>query len=283
MKPAAFAYRAPASVEEALALLEANREAKLLAGGQSLVPVLNFRLASPPLLIDLNRIAALAGVREAADGTLAIGAMTRHRAIETSELVRRANPLLAAAMPYVAHAQIRNRGTIGGSLAHADPAAELPAVCLACDAQMLIRHTRGTRRVAAHEFFTGFFSTALTGAEVLVEVRFPAWPPERRAGFAEVSRRHGDFALAGVALTADVKDGRCERARIALFGAEDLPRLARADMLLQQPLDAKRIAEAARAVAAGSQPRADHHASAEYRRELVEVLVRRALEQALAS
>jgi CO/xanthine dehydrogenase FAD-binding subunit len=279
VKPAAFAYRAPGSVEEALSLLEANREAKLLAGGQSLVPVLNFRLASPALIIDLNRIGALAGIREEADGTLAIGAMTRHRAIEKSERVHRANPLLAAAMPHIAHAQIRNRGTLGGSLAHADPAAELPAVCLACDAQMVIQHAGGTRRLAAGEFFTGFFSTALAPTEVLVEIRFPAWPSERRAGFAEVSRRHGDFALAGVALTADLENGRCARARIALFGAEDVPRL----VVLDEPLDTKRIADAARAMAARSQPRADHHASAEYRRELIEVLVRRALEQALAS
>ncbi|MFN2645090.1 MAG: xanthine dehydrogenase family protein subunit M, partial [Burkholderiales bacterium] len=191
MKPAAFAYRAPASVEEALALLEANAGAKLLAGGQSLVPVLNFRLASPPVLIDLNRIAALAGIREEPDGTLAIGAMTRHRAVERSALVRRANPLLAAAMPYIAHAQIRNRGTLGGSLAHADPAAELPAVCLACDAELVIQSRHGARRVAAKDFFTGFFTTALGPAEVLVAIRFPAWPAERRAGFAEVSRRHG--------------------------------------------------------------------------------------------
>ena len=279
MKPAAFAYRAPASIQEALALLEANREAKLLAGGQSLVPVLNFRLASPALIIDLNRIGALAGIREEADGTLVIGAMTRHRAIEKSEQVRCANPLLALAMPHIAHAQIRNRGTIGGSLAHADPAAELPAVCLACDAEMAIQHAGGTRRLAAGAFFSGFFSTALKPTELLAEVRFPAWPAQRRAGFAEVSRRHGDFALAGVALTADVDNGRCERARIALFGAEDVPRL----VPLEQPLDEKRIADAARAIAAGSQPRADHHASAEYRRELIEVLVRRALEQALAS
>jgi len=279
VKPAAFAYRAPGSIEEALALLETNHEAKLLAGGQSLVPVLNFRLANPALLIDLNRIGALAGIREEVDGTLVIGAMTRHRAIEKSELVRRTNPLLALAMPHIAHAQIRNRGTIGGSLAHADPAAELPAVCLACDAEMVIQHPRGTRRVSAGDFFTGFFSTALERTEVLVEIRFPAWPAHRRAGFAEVSRRHGDFALAGVALTADVGNGRCERVRIALFGAEDAPRL----VLLDQPVDAKRIADAARAIAASSQPRADHHASAEYRRQLIEVLVRRALEQALAS
>jgi aerobic carbon-monoxide dehydrogenase medium subunit len=272
VKPAAFAYRAPASVEEALALLEGNPDAKLLAGGQSLVPVLNFRLASPPLLVDLNRIGSLAGIREEADGTLVIGAMTRHRAIEKSALVRRANPLLSAAMPFIAHAQIRNRGTMGGSLAHADPAAELPAVCLACDAELVIQSERGMRRVAAKDFFVGFFTTALEPAEVLVSIRFPAWPAHRRPGFAELSRRHGDFALVGVALTVDVKEGRCERARIALFGAEDAPRLVNADVPLH-----------ARAIAAAASPRADHHASAAYRRELIEVLTRRALEQAIAA
>jgi len=283
VKPAAFAYRAPASVEEALALLAANTEAKLLAGGQSLVPVLNFRLASPPLLIDLNRIGALSGIREETDGSLVIGAMTRHRTIEKSELVRRGNPLLSMAMPHIAHAPIRNRGTIGGSLAHADPAAELPAVCLACDAELALQHRRGTRRVPPGDFFTGFFSTALQPAEVLVSIRFPAWTAHRRAGFAELSRRHGDFAIVGVALTVDINDGRCERARIALFGAEDAPRLANADMLLHRTLDARSIGEAARAIAAAAQPRADHHASAEYRRELIEVLTRRALAQAIAT
>jgi CO/xanthine dehydrogenase FAD-binding subunit len=283
VKPAAFAYRAPASVEEALALLAENADAKLLAGGQSLVPVLNFRLAAPALLIDLNRIGALAGMREEADGTLVIGAMTRHRAIEKSELVRRVNPLLALAMPYIAHAQIRNRGTIGGSVAHADPAAELPAVCIASDAEMVIQHERGTRRVGAPDFFTGFFSTALEPSEVLVSIRFPAWPAQRRSGFAELSRRHGDFAIVGVALTVDLDHGRCQRARIALFGAEDAPRLVNTDALLQRPLDARAISEAARSIAATAKPRSDHHASAEYRRELIEVLTRRALEQAIGT
>jgi carbon-monoxide dehydrogenase medium subunit len=283
VKPAAFAYRAPENVEEALALLEANHGAKLLAGGQSLVPVLNFRLASPPLLVDLNRIGGLVGIREEPDGTLAIGAMTRHRAVEKSALVRRANPLLWTAMPHIAHAQIRNRGTIGGSLAHADPAAELPAVCLACDAELVIQSRRGTRRVATTDFFVGFFSTALDPAEVLLAVRFPAWPAERRAGFVEVSRRHGDFAIVGVALTVDLKGGRCQRARIALFGAEDSPRLVNSDVLLDRPLEPRLFAEAARTIAAGANPRADHHASAEYRRELIEVLTHRALEQAIAT
>jgi aerobic carbon-monoxide dehydrogenase medium subunit len=286
MKPAAFDYRAPQSLNEALAMLDAHAAtAKLLAGGQSLLPVLNFRLASPALLIDLNRIPTLAGIREDADGSLVIGAMTRNRALERSELVRRANPLLHAAMPYIAHAQIRNRGTLGGSLSHADPAAELPAVCLACDARISITNKIRTRTVAAADFFTGFFSTALEPNEILTEVRFAAWPAARRAGFVELSRRHGDFALVGVALTMDLDaTGRCNDARIAVFGAEDGPKLMgeSAQALRGHVPDAKVIAEAARLAAARTVARADHHASAEYRTELVEVLTRRALQQALA-
>lgn len=263
MRPAAFDYRAPRSVPEALELLRANPDAKLLAGGQSLVPVLNFRLAAPPLLIDLNRIAALAGIREDAEGGLAIGAMTRNRDIEKSELVRRRNPLLHAAMPYIAHAPIRNRGTIGGSLAHADPAAELPAVCVACEATMTLAGSRGERVVAASDFFRGLFTTALEADEILTAVRFPAW---RARGFAflEVSRRHGDFAIVGVAAVDD---------RVVIFGAEDAPRLF--------ALGGKSPADAARLAAKEIEPRSDHHASADYRRELVEVLTRRALTQAM--
>ena len=286
MKPAAFDYRAPASLEEALAILDANAGgAKLLAGGQSLVPVLNFRLASPSLLIDLNRIAALAGIREQPDGSLVVGAMTRNRALETSAAVRRANPLLHAAMPHIAHAQIRNRGTIGGSLAHADPAAELPAVCLACDARLSLASPVGERTLAARDFFTGFFSTALKANEILTRIHFPPWPAARRAGFLEFSRRHGDFALAGVALALDIDAaGRCGDARIALFGAEDVPRLMTesAQALRGHVPDAKKMAKAARIARERIVARADHHASAEYRSELVEVLTRRALEQALA-
>ncbi len=286
MKPAAFDYRAPSSLEEALGILDAHAgTAKLLAGGQSLVPVLNFRLATPGLLIDLNRIPALAGICEQPDGSLIVGAMTRNRALETSAVVRRANPLLHAAMPHIAHAQIRNRGTLGGSLAHADPAAELPAVCLACNALLCIASRESGRTLEAGDFLTGFFSTALQANEILTEVRFPAWPAARRAGFVEFSRRHGDFALVGVALTMD-RDGagRCTAARIVIFGAEDVPRLMSesAQALQNEVPDAKRIAEAARIAGARVVARGDHHASAEYRTELVEVLTRRALEQALA-
>jgi aerobic carbon-monoxide dehydrogenase medium subunit len=284
VKPTAFDYRAPATLGEALALLKANiGTAKLLAGGQSLMPVLNFRLASPGLLIDLNRIPSLAGIREEADGSLTVGAMTRNRSLERSPVIRRAIPLLHAAMPYIAHVQIRNRGTIGGSLAHADPAAELPAVCVACDAEFSLAGANGERVLKAEEFFVGLFSTALADDEILTSIRFPAWPPSRRSAFLEVSRRRGDFAVVGVALTLDLDpSGRCAAARIVVFGAADRPQLVResAALLQGKSLDADLIRTAASAAAASITPRSDHHASAEYRGELVEVLTRRALEQA---
>jgi CO/xanthine dehydrogenase FAD-binding subunit len=268
VKPAAFDYQAPRSIEEALSLLQKHAgDAKLLAGGQSLVPVMNFRLATPALLIDLNRISGLAGIREEADGSLVIGAMTRNRQIEKSDIVRKLNPLLHRAMRYIAHAQIRNRGTIGGSLAHADPAAELPAVCVACEARLTIVGPRGERTVPAAEFFRGLFTTALEPDELLTAVRFPAWPAARKFAFLEVSRRHGDFAIVGVAVLVDDA-----AARVVVFGAEDAPRVF--------VFSGKSAAEAGRLAARGVTPRSDHHASTEYRRELVEVLTRRALEAA---
>ena len=266
MKPAPFEYRAPRTLSEAIALLTEHADtAKLLAGGQSLVPVLNFRLASPGVLIDLNRIPELTGIRETAEGGLEIGAMTRSRAIERSDVVRRANPLLFEAMPFIAHAQIRNRGTLGGSLAHADPAAELPAIALVCEAELRVQGPDGKRTVPAAGFFQGLFTTALAPDEILTSVRFPAWPAGRRHAFLEVSRRHGDFAIVGV---AGLVDGA--GARVAVFGAEDTPRLVRGT-----PAELPRLA------AQTLHPRGDHHASAEYRRELVEVLTRRALDKAM--
>lgn len=261
-------------------LAQHGAAAKLLAGGQSLVPILNFRLAAPQVLIDLNRIDGLADIELLADGTLTIGAMTREAAIEESALVRRANPLLAAVSPYIAHPQIRNRGTIGGSLAHADPAAELPAVCVASDALLDLLSARGRRTVAAGDFFRGVFATALAADEMIERIRFPAWPVGRRCGFREFARRHGDFALVGVAALVDLDDAlRCRQAHLVAFGVGDRPeRLAAADAQLAGAfLDAATIARAAGAAARGVTPRADHHASSEYRRELVEVMARRAL------
>lgn len=285
MKPAAFDHVAPETLDQALALLvKHGDDAKILAGGQSLVPVLALRLASPSWLIDLNRIASLSGIRRLDSGELAIGALTRHRMVERSNVVALANPLLAAAMPWIAHVQIRNRGTIGGSLAHADPAAELPAICVACDAILVAQSQRGRREIAAADFFKGMFETALAADELLVEIRFPEWPAGRAHGFLEVARRHGDFAICGIAATVDFNQiGSISDSRIVAFGVNDRPvRLAAAERAL---IGTKGTSGAIRAVAAaasaGLSPRNDHHASSEYRLELAQVLTRRALIQAM--
>src|SRR2546428_2597983 len=212
MKPAPFAYHAPTGLDQALALLaEHGPEAKPLAGGQSLVAAMNFRLAQPAVLVDLNRVAGLDGIAVAPEGGLSLGAMTRQRALERDPLVARQAPLLAEAMPHVAHPQIRNRGTLGGSLAHADPAAELPAVMVALEARIRLRSRKAERWLSAEDFFVGLFATALQPGELLVEVALP--PPGPRTGWAfeEVSRRHGDFALVGVAAVVQLNsDGRCQ-------------------------------------------------------------------------
>jgi carbon-monoxide dehydrogenase medium subunit len=287
MKPAAFDYHRPDSLDEALALFsELGADAKPLAGGQSLVPAMNFRLARPGVLVDLNRIESLAGIEETADGGLRIGAMTRQRAVERSPAVARRAPLLADAMPWIAHPQIRNRGTIGGSLAHADPSAELPAVMLALDARIVVRSRAGARTIAASEFFTGILSTALEPTELLTAVELP--PPREHAGaaFVEVARRHGDYALVGVgAVIVLDRGGACSEARVALLSIGDTPVLARAAMavLAGQRPGATAIEEAARAAAERDvDPPADIHASSAYRRHLTRVLVGRALRSALA-
>lgn len=286
MKPAPFAYHRPETVDEALAVLAAHGPgAKPLAGGQSLIPAMNFRLAQPAVLVDLNRIAALASVREETDD-LRIGTMTRQRTVERDPLVRRRAPLLAEALPHVAHAQIRNRGTLGGSVAHADPAGEIPAVLLALEARFDLRGPGGTRTVPAERFFTGLFETALAPAELLVEIAIPAMPARTGWAFLEVARRHGDYALAGVAATVTLDDaGRCRAARIALLGVGEGPVLARraAKSLAGEPPTDKLLREAAGAAAAKDiDPPGDIHASAAYRRQLVGVLTRRALERAVA-
>ncbi|MGH7312443.1 MAG: FAD binding domain-containing protein, partial [Candidatus Rokuibacteriota bacterium] len=228
MKPPTFDYLAPTSLDETLALLgELGERAKPLAGGQSLVPLLSFRLVRPQHVVDLNGVAALAGIRED-DGHLVIGAMTRQRAVETSALVRTRCPLLAQAMPQIGHAQIRNRGTIGGSLAHADPAAELPAVVAALQGELVIRSARGRRVLKPEQFFVGYLSTAAEPTELLVEVRLPVVPARTGTAFLEVSRRHGDFALVGVAATVTLDEaGVCTASAIALTGVGSTPVVAR--------------------------------------------------------
>jgi CO/xanthine dehydrogenase FAD-binding subunit len=286
MKPAPFEYHRPASTDEALALLaEHGYDAKLLAGGQSLVPAMNFRLAQPAVLIDLNRIRTLDYVARV-DGGLRIGAMTRQATTERHPLVAAHAPLLAETLPFVAHAQIRNRGTVGGSIAHADPAGELGAVMLSLGARFYLRGPNGTRDVEASEFFTGLFGTALEADEMLTEVEIPSAAPRTGWAFDEVSRRHGDYALAGMCAAVEVDaDGRCTAARIALLGVGDAPLLAReaaAALVGQAPTDDAIRAAADIASQRDIDPPGDIHATPAYRRALTEVLVRRVLPRAFA-
>ncbi|HXF94463.1 MAG TPA: xanthine dehydrogenase family protein subunit M [Gemmatimonadales bacterium] len=281
MKPAPFEYHRPDTVDEALALLaEYGGDARALAGGQSLVPAMNFRLARPRVLVDLNRLDSLSYVRAEAEG-LHLGAMTRQRAVERSEVVRRDAPLVAEAIPFVAHPQIRSRGTVGGSVAHADPAAELPAVLLALGARFQARSRATHRWIAAGEFFTGLFATALAPDELLTDLVIPPRRPRTGWAFAEVSRRHGDYALAGAAaeVTLDQR-GDVAGARIALLSVGDGPVLAREGgaTLTGSAPSPEAIGAAAHAAATRDiDPPSDIHASAAYRRHLARVLVRRVL------
>jgi CO/xanthine dehydrogenase FAD-binding subunit len=284
MKPPKFEYLAPASLDEALALLaERGDEAKVLAGGQSLVPLLNFRLVRPGYLIDLNDIPGLAYIRQE-NGHVAIGALTRQRALETSDLIRERVPLLADAMPQIGHVQIRNRGTIGGSLAHADPAAELPAVVAALDGELVVRGASGQRVLRPDEFFLAYLTTALDPTELLVEVRLPVVPPRTGTAFLEVSRRHGDFALVGVAASVTLDDaGVCTGCAIALIGVGSAPFVARAaaQRLVGSRPTTEVLEDVGRLAAADLSPDGDLHASSQYRRHVAGVLTRRALTRAV--
>ena len=280
MKPAPFGYLAPTSRDEALdALHRYGAEAKVLAGGQSLVPLLAMRLARPAVLIDLNRARDLAYIRPWRGG-LAIGAMTRQRAVESDPRVAARLPLLRAAVHWIGHPQIRARGTIGGSLAHADPAAELPAAALVHDARFVLAGRRGERVVSAREFFTGYLSTALEPTELLTEIRFPAMPAGAGWAFNEIARRHGDFALVGVAgLLVGDADGRCTEARLAFVGVSHGPvRVTDAEQaLLGRRVDPAAAAEVAAIVRASLDPDGDIHASGRYRRHVAGEMVSRAL------
>src|SRR5689334_3602058 len=225
MKPAPFEYYAPAGRAEALALLaEHGGEAKILAGGQSLVPTMNFRLAQPAILVDLNGVADLFGIRAGADGGVVIGAMTRQRTVERSALIAECAPLVAETMPHIAHPQIRNRGTFGGSLAHADPAAELPALAVALDAQMRAQSQSGERLIPAAEFFLGIFTTALEPEEILAEILIPPLPARTGTAFEEMARRHGDYALAGAAAVVTLgDDGTVSGGKLVFFSIADGP------------------------------------------------------------
>lgn len=285
MKPAPFRYLAPTSLEEALdALSTYGYEAKLLAGGQSLIPTMNFRLSQPGVLIDLNRIPSLGYIEENADSGLRIGAMTRQRQVEQSTLVAARAPLLTAAMPLIAHVQIRNRGTVGGSLAHADPAAELPAVVAALGGALVVRGQGGEREIAVADFYIGLFATDLAADEILTEIVLP--PKAQRSGFAvqEIARRHGDYALAGVAVHVEMDEAqRCTEARLAFFSVGEGPVMATgaAELLRGERPTAAMIADAARhAAMVELDPPSDIHASALYRRHLAQILGRRALLEA---
>ncbi|RMF24154.1 MAG: xanthine dehydrogenase family protein subunit M [Deltaproteobacteria bacterium] len=284
MKPAAFEYVAAASLDEAIsALAGSDGEGKVIAGGQSLVPLLNMRLARPALLVDLNRVAGLDGIREE-NGSVVIGALTRQRDVELSALVAERQPLLHAATRFIAHPQIRNRGTVGGSIAHADPAAEYPAVAIALGAEMTVRGPDGARQVSAEDFFVSYLTTCLDTAEVLTEVRFPALPAGAGWGFVEFARRAGDFALAGAAVTLESDSGAIKNPRIALFGVGPTPfRATATEQLLAGERPNNTLIEAAgnKAYDEVEDPLSDVHASADYRKHLAGVMVRRALKQAI--
>ena len=279
MKPPVFDYIAATSVEGAVAALAgAGGEAKILAGGQSLVPMLNFRLLRPALLVDINRIAGLAYIEEAADH-IRVGALTRHYQLETSGFIARHLPVVACAMTHVAHLAIRNRGTIGGSLSHADPAAELPMLALLLDAEFHIASPAGKRVAAARDFFLDALTVALDTAEMLTEIVLPKLPPQTGWGFEEVARRHGDFALAAAAATLTVADGAIRQARIALTGVGPTAlRAAEAEaMLTGHAPDGALVDRVIDAVRSVISPETDLHASSDYRRHLAGVLTGRVL------
>lgn len=281
MKPPAFAYTRPETLGEALNLLAQDGEAKILAGGQSLVPILNFRLAAPTMLVDINRLPGLNRIAFSPDG-LRLGALVRWRMLENSAIAA-ANPAIALAVRHVAHYQIRNRGTVGGSCAHADPAAEFPAVALLCDAEFIIQRRTGTRVLCADEFFCGALTTALEPDEMVTEICFPPWPRSRRAGFAELAPRTGDFAYAGIAAFLDCDAaGVCIEAGIVAFGGPDRPqRLRRVEATLaSRPINDAVIRAAADIAKAEVVTHTDSHATADYRRALMAVLTERALTDA---
>jgi CO/xanthine dehydrogenase FAD-binding subunit len=285
MKPAPFEYFAPTTVDEALAhLAEHGYDAKVLAGGQSLVPMMNFRLVQPAVIVDINNLNELFYIRESDDGGLRIGAMARHNQVETSSLVADRAALISDAMPHIATVQVRSRGTFGGSIAHADPAAELTAVSVALEGSFLLRSRNGERWVPANEFFAGLFTSVLEPDELLVEAKFPALPKRTGCALVEVARRPHDFALVGVAAVVTLGEGdRCQQARLVFFSVGDGPVIARqAAVTLKGKELTPEAVRAASQIAAERDidPGSDIHASSEYRRHLAGVLSFRALSKA---
>jgi carbon-monoxide dehydrogenase medium subunit len=282
VKPAKFEYHAPATLDAAIELLARYQgEARLLAGGQSLLPMMNFRLVSPAAIIDLNRIPDLGYIRDE-NGTVRIGAMTRHRTVELSPIVAEQLPLLAEAIKLVAHLPIRSRGTIGGSIAHADPAAELPMVLQALEGEVVARGPAGERLIKAIDLFEGLMTTSLANDEMIVEVRFAAMPAGAGCAVEEFARRRGDFAIAAVAAVVECAGERCVKARLATAGIGPISvRLTAAEAALERGgLGDTVIEDAAARAAEMVSPLSDQQASAEYRRHLTRVLTERALRRA---
>lgn len=283
MKPPRFEYWRPDRIDDVVRFLDDHAdEAKLLAGGQSLMPMLNMRLTRPRYLIDLNGLGDLEYAR-VQDGTLRIGALTRQAALLRSSAVAEHCPLMVRALPHIGHTAIRHRGTIGGSLVHSDPSAELAAVAATLDAQMVVQGRRGSRTIPAAEFFVTFFTTAVEPTEVLTEVRLPVQPAGCGSSVMELSRRHGDFALSGVAAVVSLDGARIASARLTAFGVGEGPvRLGEVEDLLRgaEPAD-ELIAEAGRRAQDAVEPESDMHASGRYRKEMTGVLTRRALAQAI--
>lgn len=284
MKLPAFDYALPATIEEAVSLLASRSgNAKVISGGQSLVPMLAFRLAAPALLVDLKRLQGLNRIGIAEDG-VRLGAKVRWCEIDRDESLKGAHPLLVEAVRHVAHYQIRNRGTVGGSLAHADPAAEMPGIAITCEAELTIVGPQGQRVEKASNFFKGALTTSLASDEILTEVKLPPWPAGRRWAFLEFARRRGDFALAGVALFYELLAGKITDIRIGAIGVGDIPlRLRAVEAVLNgQTLDERAIEAAAAAARQSVDPPSDIHAPAEYRRALLATLLARALRQSEA-
>ncbi|MCP5083764.1 MAG: xanthine dehydrogenase family protein subunit M [Alphaproteobacteria bacterium] len=282
MKPPPFAYVTAESIEHAVAeLARSDGEGKLVAGGQSLMPMLNFRLLEPSVLIDIGKIPDLTGISETGDG-LSIGALTRHVDLETSHLIAQRFPVLTEAVKHVAHIAIRNRGTFGGSLCHADPAAELPMMAVLLDARICVSGQGGNRQIPADKFFLGALTTDLEEEEIVTRIDLPYLPESTGWGFEEISRRSGDFALAAAAATVSLVDGKISEVRLAVTGVDDLPLRIRAaeDALRGSELDDAVFSSASQIVRDAVNPNSDVHASADYRRHLIGVLVGRVLRSA---
>jgi carbon-monoxide dehydrogenase medium subunit len=282
MKPAPFEYFCPDTVEEALNLLAETEDAKLMGGGQSLLPMMNFRVVRPSAVIDISRLIELDYVHPTEGGGIVVGGLTRHRFMETSELVSKRFPIIPSAMRHVAHLAIRNRGTIGGSLAHADPAAEWPMLVVLLDAQLVLRSVKGERKVTASDFFLGALTTALEEDELLVRIEFPGLPSDACSAFDEVARRPGDFAMAAAGVVIQAREGVISHIQIAMMGVGETPlRCREAEAaLLGKTINESLLEEVVTKVCADLTPRSDLHASSDFRKHLAGVVLKRVIERA---